>query len=111
MRLHAGLGMGLIFLAGCAGMNLSEKDNGGRVGVAVGSTFTLSLPSTPSSQAEPKIPGSVVQLLSRKRQDGREVFEFQAMAKGETEIRFADFSFQVVVGSGSGSNPAKTIDR
>ena len=107
MRLHAGLAMGLIFLAGCAGMNLSEADNGKAVEVSVGATFSVSLP-TP---AEPKISGAVVQLVGRKKDAGREVYEFQAMTQGEAEIRIGDYRFQVRAGSGLSSNPVKMNNR
>ena len=111
MRLHAGLG--LIFLAGCAGMSLTEADNGKRVEVGAGSTFTLSLPSSPSTQAEPKLSGGVIQLVSRKRDEAakREILEFRALAQGETEIRFADYSVKVAVVSGGGENPVHMHNR
>ena len=93
--------IGLLFLAGCGGLSLSDADDGKTVSVAAGKTITLSLPSDPSTQVDPKIAGSILLLKERHREAGREIFEFSALAPGESEIRFATFVVRVVVTASS----------
>jgi hypothetical protein len=96
--------IGLVFLAGCSGLSLSEADDGKTVKTSAGSTVTLSLASDPSTQADPKIAGGVLQFKERRKEADREILVFSAVGPGESEIRFPNFVVRVIVTS-EGHNP------
>lgn len=81
----------LTFLcAGCSTTTFTEADRGQTREVYVGTEFSISLPSSgPADWGEPRISGSIVRFLSKRRDESsnRDLFDFKAEGRGETDVR------------------------
>lgn len=80
---------GLTLLGGCGTITFTDADLGQTRDVARGSTFVISLPAVPSaSRPNPKMEGALIRFVQRRTdEEGREVFEFQAVGAGDGDIR------------------------
>lgn len=79
-----------IICAGCSTTTFTEADRGQTREVYVGTDFSISLPSSgPAGWGEPKISGSIVRFLSKRRDESsnRDLFDFKAEGRGETDVR------------------------
>lgn len=84
------LGILILLSAGCSTTTFTEADRGRTKEVYAGTEFSISLPSSGQiSFGEPKVVGSIVTFLRRRKDDsaGREMFDFRAEGRGETDVR------------------------
>lgn len=80
----------ILLWAGCSTTTFTEADRGQTREVYVGTEFSISLPGAgPTDWGEPKITGSVLRSLGRRRDESanRDVFDFKAEGRGEADVR------------------------
>jgi hypothetical protein len=100
MRRIRGLLLTTLPLSGCGGWVFTEENDRQTVEVAVGSTFSISVPNPPESPAVPVYDRSILRVDQEVAEDGRLRFAFQALNLGESEIRIGpDFVLRVRVRS------------
>ncbi len=105
------LSLALLALAGCAGHVFTEADNRQTVQVDVGSTFSISVPSSSNPAPVPVFAGTILKTDGGRVEDGRIRYELQALGQGETEVKIGpDFSLRVRVVSAS-SRPGMPMNR
>lgn len=76
--------------AGCSTTTFTEADRGQTKEMYVGTEFSVSLPGAgPADRGEPKINGSILRFLGRRRDESanRDVFDFKAEGRGEADVR------------------------
>lgn len=79
-----------LLCAGCSTTTFTEADRGQTKEVYVGTEFSVSLPGAGLADwGEPKITGSLLRFLGRRRDEpaNRDVFDFKAEGRGEANVR------------------------